>query len=62
MPNVQGGGVEAFRESRKRVPMSRSSFLLLASAKLTATYFRANAERDMFLDRRLEMFVGTADE
>ena len=44
-------------------PVTRSSFFSrLAAAKLTAMYFRAPEERDISLDRRLEMFVGSGDE
>ena len=44
-------------------PVTRSSFFSrLAAAKLTAMYFRVREERDIFLDRRLEMYVASGED
>ena len=44
-------------------PVTRSSFFSrLAAAKLTAMYFRVPEERDICLDRRLEMYAASGED
>ena len=45
MPNFQSGGFEVFRESRERVPMSRSSFFALGLGEVESYVFPSKCRK-----------------